>query len=228
MLLLVVMTIMLIEIPNQYYNKEDEELLGDISVTEYALRAADEDLDIKQKMDVLTRDDCLVVKESDEGITDEEKQNRSGALLDEISKMFDENQSTILQQMMTNIYDGLRWKSANIVCTIDDMIYSFDVGMAGYVDDNGNNIGVIYDIETGKIIHLKAYIASSDSSYSTYDLSESQEAYIATLEDYFDMDISSDNSEAKAEKNSICASPFSKNEALSTTLATIYDILYND
>lgn len=77
MLLLVVLTVMLIEIPKQYYSKEDKELLDDIRVTEYALRAADDSLEIKQKIDVLTRDDCLVVKESDKSITEEEKQKKN-------------------------------------------------------------------------------------------------------------------------------------------------------
>jgi len=228
MLLLVVLTVMLIEIPKQYYSKEDKELLDDIRVTEYALRAADDSLEIKQKIDVLTRDDCLVVKESDKSITEEEKQKRMSMLIDEISKMLDEKQSAVLNEVMMNIYDNIRWEGVNIVCTIDDKIYSFDLGMAGYVDSVGNNIGVIYDIETGKIIHLKAYIASTDSSYSAIDLSKNKEEYIETLKEYFDMNISSDSSEAVADENAICASPFSKNEALSTTLTTIYDILYNN
>ena len=246
---LAILTLIMIELPKQYYNRSDEKLLEKVEIDNYSISLVSEEMNLRQKIKALASNDSIVGEGKKTNFTEAEQNELTARLLDETEIILDDEWNELLKECITGDTTLRHWERMQIIQVIDDKIYSFDLGAMAYMDeDSDENNGVIFfDIDTGKILYMYAFSYYTDADYyyeievdyeveTYYEKAEEEYAvdevnrlkqFNSTLQEYYGMDIPMDESEAFIWNDSVCISPFNYEEASSDTIFAVYEHLYS-
>lgn len=247
-LALVIITVILLEIPRQYYAWDEERMQNEVTVKTYAaVNTVSGDMSLNQKIGALA-DDNTIVTDGKKGVfTFDEKIDIKRNLLAVINEK-DINMAygwdDILNYVMNSDVAWRGWTSFQIIQVIDSDIYCFDVGIMCFQATSDSYGWIMFDMETCKILYARAYngmgydemeefgyiydeVTGSyyESEYAYENYMICQENYVNSLERYYGVKLSVDNCEAMVNRNYLCISPFTANKMNSKVMTRISESL---
>lgn len=245
-LILAIITVVLLEIPRQYYSWQDEKLVNRITVKDYSVITVNEPMNLYQKISALVEDESIVAECKKIILSEDEKTKISKSLLSEIETMLF-NDSYWISNLNSIIMSEEIHKEClafQIIRVVDGKIYSFDLGILTIRDNvfynfdegNINDVSgeILFDMDSGKILDINVNIYSEmfDSynttiveDYSEKNAQERKILLIESLEIYYGIDIGYDESCSYADIYSLRACPFTKEILNGKTMKAVYNYI---
>lgn len=245
---LVIITVLLLEMPRQYYAWDEESMKNKVTVKTYAtVNIVKEDMTLNQKIYALSDDDTIVTA-GKRTFTIDEKQEMRQNIADEI----DDNMITAMQfGWDSNLYNALYadnawrdWTSFQLIKIIDSNIYCFDVGIMGFQTDINLYGWLMFDMETYKILYMSAYADAAYEEMEKYgyiyndevggylesdsvekNIEIAEENYVNALGRYYGIDLSAENCGAMIAFSYLCISPLTVEDLSGKTMTTIRESL---
>lgn len=174
LIILLAVTLVVLEMPGKYYEKNDEQLFNQIKTKDYSISSVDEKMNFKQAAESLLSDDSIVIVEENPHFTNTELLELGHKLVDELENFLIFPWNEYLKMMMESgeMYrDGME---VQIIRVIDNKIYSFRLGVILYIGEYGDGY-IVFDMESNKVLGMVCssyndYIGSVDDRYSEVQL----------------------------------------------------------
>lgn len=161
LIILLAVTLVVLEMPGKYYEKNDEQLFNQIKMKDYSISSIDEKMNFKQAAESLLSDDSIVIVGEKPQFTNTELLELGHKLVDEMENFLIFPWNEYLKMMMESgeMYrDGME---VQIIRVIDNKIYSFRLGVILYVGEYGDGY-IVFDMESNKVLGMVC------SSYNDY------------------------------------------------------------
>lgn len=160
-LVLLVVTLVALEIPREFYDHSDEQLMNQVIENTYSVSVVREPMNLSQKIEALQDDDCIVAEKKDVPDAAETEQ-WTKRMCDEINIMLDYGWQDALVHILENDETVMILRYVEIIKVEDDKIYSYDLGVLTFY--NGYTYGmlgpgmILFDEETDKILYMEAML----------------------------------------------------------------------
>lgn len=160
-MVLLVVTLVALEIPREFYDHSDEQLMNQVIENTYSVSVVREPMDLSQKIEALQDDDCIVAEKKDVPDAAETEQ-RTKRMCDEIDIMLDYGWQDALVHILENDETVMVLRYVEIIKVEDDKIYSYDLGILTFY--NYYTFGmlgpgmILFDEETDKILYMEAIL----------------------------------------------------------------------
>lgn len=184
LVLLLLVTFALLEIPKKYYQNEDQELFSQVKTVEYSVNDMEEQMNLKQKLETFSVHGNICVTEPDPSYTQEELRTIASKLNAEGFEMLFWPWNNMLSTLLESD-NGIRHGfEVQILRVIDNQIYSFQMGVihCERKDYSGNSSDcmIIFDVQNNKILALELFGYYPDEE--VWKIIENEEYYQSFLE----------------------------------------------
>lgn len=221
-MVLLAVTLVALEIPREFYDHSDEQLMNQVIENTYSISVVREPMNLSQKIEALQDDDCIVAEKKN--IPDaEETEQWTKRMCNEIDVMLDYGWQDVLVQILENDETVMILRYVEIIKVEDDKIYSYDLGVLTFY--NAYTYGmlgpgmILFDEETDKILYMEAMLdyfigdivyADAIYGFSQYEVIMDGDGYAT-----YNQDISLADSELLNEDGNVNVSPVYFYDALS-------------
>lgn len=161
MITLLIVTLILLEIPGKYYQKEDERLFREVRMMDYSVPLVNEKMSLSQELEAMTSDDGMVRVDGESYFTEEQlwgiRENLVTQMLEILLYPWSEAGPEIMSSVNPDSHcAGMK---AQVIRVINNKIYSCEIGMVqvdAFMDSNGwlGSAFILFDTESYKILFL--------------------------------------------------------------------------
>lgn len=188
--ILVGLTLLVLEVPKIIYQREDVQLVNNVSFDEYDIASATVDMYEKTIAEALFKEDTLFI-ETSKTYEQSEIQTYRKQLFSLITKSTTGRLQSYFKNVLLGNTSIAKLKNVRIVRIIDDVAYAGEIGVLSFYDYGNDEFDAsmgsfVFDMNGGKLIQIACY-ACNDS----LGLIESSE-YEYTMPEYYQPYYSSD------------------------------------
>ncbi|MDD6572264.1 MAG: hypothetical protein PUF12_07790 [Thermoflexaceae bacterium] len=189
---LLAVTLILLEIPGRYYQKEDESLFNQIRIMDYSITSVDEKMSLLQEIESMSSDDCIVMVENEPYFTEEQLWEISANLVKEMREFLLYPWSETGPEILLSEFTKRMGMKVQIIRVINNKIYSCEIGMVQLyaAEDADEWIGsgiILFDMESYKILYLLLGCKYGYHSENFYDFGPDYDLlYAVNLKNYYE------------------------------------------
>lgn len=217
-LLLAAFTFLLLELPRQYYAREDARVGRDVLVRDYSVKVNNDTLSFQEKADAFKKEN-IIITEGDAEILDSQKegvgkkQQLAEQIATEIGTMLSESLIAMrLQEMLFSPKTTREWFCVKLIEVSDNAIHSFDFGFLFFTDPLFIRGTILFDLDSGKPFFLDAVFYNTETEEGDDQFLENSDDFYQMLDEYYQQNYG-ENRMASLDQSYISLSCFLQKEA---------------